>query len=907
MRVSFCLFWALVVASLGAGCILREPGFKFDADLAHYDNLMDSTAYPELNAKEVGGPTEPILPRTIRAGALSDSYWDMSLEEAIQIAVTHSPVMRDLGATLIRSPANARTIHEPAIASSNPRTGMEAALSAFDASLSSSLFFENNDRLLNNFFSAGGTNALRQHLTMFETQLTKQTAAGTQLFLRGNVMYDRNNAKGNKFAQAYDSIIESEVRHPLFQGAGTTFNRIAGPNAVPGLINGIMVARLRTDVSIVDFRIALRDLVSNVENAYWDLYYAYRNLDARVQSRNRGLETWQIVNNKTLAGQRGFDTAREAQFREQYYRYQEEVQNALTGRLLDATTTFDGSSGGTFRGIGGVHVCERRLRLLLGLEINDVNLVRPADEPTIGQVSFDWSQVLAEAITRRSELRRQRLQVRHRELELVASRNFLLPRFDLVGRYRWRGLGRNWLGNVDDPAANDPFHYSSLDNLFRGDYQEWQLGGELTFPVGFRRAHAAVRHAQLQLARERTVLDEQQRQVLHDLSNAIGDMDRAYAISQTNYNRRISARQRFNILWARLSEGELEVNFDQLIDAERRYADADVQYYRSLIEYMIAVKNVHYEKGSLLEYCLVQLAEPEGVGDDYSIQARRTCRPKYQLLNYAINKPSSEEAIADEERAAPQDEFALVSESESPLPNVSEAVRPQGEFILASEPDNPAPNVTQAVLQLPPPPSELPLPSSGADWEHPLLPSTATVTGEGLVGEQASGTVVTATHEVAPAATTEPETPVVRDSTGPPQANWPRDNASQPGASSSRSREQQSWPSEDQSCPENDAPWPRKAPSWPQSNAPWPRPRESQPWPRSDESPLPSTWPMTSDGQTASGTGSASPAAVWGSLGEKVQDVRQTSPDVPAAPVQSPAPEMYQFEQSALRPLPPAP
>ena len=41
-----------------------------------------------------------------------------------------------------------------------------------------------------------------------------------------------------------------------------------------------LVARIRTDISIADFEIGLRDYVSNVENAYWDLYYAYRDLDA---------------------------------------------------------------------------------------------------------------------------------------------------------------------------------------------------------------------------------------------------------------------------------------------------------------------------------------------------------------------------------------------------------------------------------------------------------------------------------------------------------------------------------------------------------------------------------------------------------------------------------------------------
>ena len=57
------------------------------------------------------------------------------------------------------------------------------------------------------------------------------------------------------------------------------------------------------------------------------------------------------------------------------------MQNALTGRLLDATRTYNGSPEGTFRNTGGVHVAERRLRYLMDLPINAGVLLRPADEP----------------------------------------------------------------------------------------------------------------------------------------------------------------------------------------------------------------------------------------------------------------------------------------------------------------------------------------------------------------------------------------------------------------------------------------------------------------------------------------------------------------------------------------------
>lgn len=602
----------VAIFALTMGCNFVGPNRRNDPELAHYKEIAARYDYPEVDATPSMQYATSEAPRTITENSIPQEWWNLSLDESIQLAVTQSAVLRDLGGTVVRAPDSARTILGPAIVSADPRFGMEAALAAFDATIGSSVSAEKNDRMVNNFVASGGSRFFRQDLLVAQSQVSKVTTSGTQLTLRGTTTYDFNNASFNRFPSTWDSAIEVEARHPLLQGAGTRFNRIAGPNAVPGVYNGVVIARVNTDISVADFELGIRDLVSNVENAYWDLYFAYRDLDAKITARNTALETWQRINAMYQTGQPGGTAEREAQAREQYYRFEEEVQNALSGRLQDSTNTNNGSGGGSFRGIGGVLVCERRLRLACGLPITDGRMIRPADEPTLARVTFDWGGVTGDAIIRRPELHRQRLAIKRRELELIASRNFLLPRLDATSRYRWRGLGNGLLGDADvpfDPA--DPqgyFNNSSIDNLFIGDFAEWQVGAELVMPIGFRRGYAAVRNAQLLLARERAVLCEQERQIVHDLSNALADLSRAYQVMNTSFNRRAAAQRQVDILRDKLSK-DLPVNLDQLLDAERRLSDADIQYYRALVEHSIAIKNVHFEKGTLLEYCHVQMAE----------------------------------------------------------------------------------------------------------------------------------------------------------------------------------------------------------------------------------------------------------------------------------------------------------
>ena len=77
----------------------------------------------------------------------------------------------------------------------------------------------------------------------------------------------------------------------------------------------------------------------------------------------------------------------------------------------------------------------------MGSAATDGRLIRPCDDPTTAKLDFDWCQIHNEALARQVNLRRQKWQIKKVEMELIAARNFLLPRLDGVARYRWLGLG----------------------------------------------------------------------------------------------------------------------------------------------------------------------------------------------------------------------------------------------------------------------------------------------------------------------------------------------------------------------------------------------------------------------------------------------------------------------------------
>jgi hypothetical protein len=248
-------------------------------------------------------------------------------------------------------------------------------------------------------------------------------------------------------------------------------------------------------------------------------------------------------------------------------------------------------------------VNERRLRLIMNVPPDPERLILPIDEPPAANVVFDWPTATTEALTRRAELRRQRLVVNRHELELAAARNFLLPQLDLFGRYRVRGFGNNL---IDPSGDNDPYG-NAYQNLTSGEFNEWQGGLEYSMPVGFRQARAAERNAALRLSRERAMLRAQEQEVVYGLELAIAEAARAHLVMQTNYNRYLAATQQVDSVKLAFEGGRLDLI--SLLDAQRRLPEAESQHYRSRTEYAIALKNVHFEKGTLLEYLGVIHAE----------------------------------------------------------------------------------------------------------------------------------------------------------------------------------------------------------------------------------------------------------------------------------------------------------
>ena len=440
---------------------------------------LEQIEYPDL-CDESGTSGDELLsgpPLTISNYEDLDK-WMLTLDECVVMALQGSKIMQRLGGIVVRTPQAVTTLYDPALQESNPQLSAEAALSDFDAQFSTSLFFNHNEQIVNQGFPVPNNNpppdfifALQPNIiadtSTFQIQLQKIAANGASFRLRSQTDYDRSrigfpaDVPTGVFPSFYQILNQVEVRQPLGRGFGTLYNQIAGPNAIEGQYNGVLIGRIRGDITLADFEAGVRDLIRDVEETYWELFFAYRDLDTKIKARDAARATWE---NRELRMSGGLDRPDdEAQARQQYFDFERQVVNALAG----------------IPGLPGVIGAERQLRRLLGLPVSDGRIIRPATEPVATPIVFDWGDSQVQTLGRRVELRRQKWTIRQRELELIAAKEINRWQFDLVGQYGFKGFGNDLFGKRSDPTRTG----SAFDNLVSGQLDDWQLGVELGGPL----------------------------------------------------------------------------------------------------------------------------------------------------------------------------------------------------------------------------------------------------------------------------------------------------------------------------------------------------------------------------------------------------------------------------------------
>ena len=88
-----------VVLAVLAGCQPQQPFYlkHVDGDLAHYKGVATEIEYPDVDADRLDDVSDAQRPFSLTNNDQGQEIWDLTLEEAMQIALRNNKVMRNIG------------------------------------------------------------------------------------------------------------------------------------------------------------------------------------------------------------------------------------------------------------------------------------------------------------------------------------------------------------------------------------------------------------------------------------------------------------------------------------------------------------------------------------------------------------------------------------------------------------------------------------------------------------------------------------------------------------------------------------------------------------------------------------------------------------------------------------------
>lgn len=297
---------------------------------------------------------------------------------------------------------------------------------------------------------------------------SQQLPTGTRLEAEVAGSRQREAAPGPEAAGAALTLTQS-----LLQGRPLAAN-----------LASLRQARLDTAISEYELRGFAESLVAEVEVEYWNNVLARRRLlidEEALRVTERQLEE---IDHRIRVG--GLPETERASAQAEVALRHEALINARSAVDLSALRL-------------------RRLIEPAALAAGGLNPA-PATEPSEPAGGLEPLAIhLQAALRRRPDLNQARLQVQRGDLELVKTRNGLLPRLDLFVRLGDTGYARSFDGAVNDIDGRDP---------------EYSVGVKFAFPPVNREARALQRRAELTREQAESALENLQDLVRVDVESA---------------------------------------------------------------------------------------------------------------------------------------------------------------------------------------------------------------------------------------------------------------------------------------------------------------------------------------------------------------------------------------------------
>ncbi len=510
-------------------------------------------------------PAVPIptntAPRTVSNLRPELTDWQLSLDDAVRIALEQTRVVRVLVGATAAAPSG-QTIYDAAITN----TTIDQAQATFDPKLQ-----------FNNQWSRTNTPTAINDPIDFTASLPYSVPTGAYL---GSLGVTKTNVLGGQWGATWTenpthftgsgtiispflpaitfplnpqnaSNFNLSYTQPLLQGAGFRVNTAP-----------IVIARLNTEMSFFQYKDSVQEMVRGVIEAYWNLVNARTDVWAKKIQVELSKEAYEREQTRLKAGIA--DLKDVAQARVTYNQY----KAALIAAEASVLTR------------------EGALRNILGLPPSDDKFIIPVSPPTSERLRPEWDKLVQLAEATRPDIIELKIIIEAEQQRLLQAENQMLPQLNAVGSYQWNGL-------TGIMPNGEPFSVPG------NSYGNWTLGVTFSVPLGLRQGRAQVRQEKLLILRDRANLEQGLHNAIHELTVTVRDLDSAFEQYLAYKETRAAAEVNVKVQSEKFKAGQsIYLN---VLQALNDWGNAVTSEAAALLSYNVALANLERRTGTILQ------------------------------------------------------------------------------------------------------------------------------------------------------------------------------------------------------------------------------------------------------------------------------------------------------------------
>lgn len=335
------------------------------------------------------------------------------------------------------------------------------------------------------------------------------------------------------FNPSYNSGLTLELRQPLLKGFGSEVQTATREAAIK-----------QEKASIYEVDSAAADLAATTKKAYWNLVYAWQNIEVQKLSLTLSKKLLEETETKINVGKLA---------QVELYQPQSEVARREEN-LISAE-----------RAIG---VAEDELKLLVNSD-KWLTTYSPIEEPDIRPVQLNLDEIINNALKNRPDLHAADLLVKAAELEVRRTEDDLRPDLSLVGA---AGI----TGTTDKYSDSVQTSFENPDNL-------WQVAVTFSMPLSNSLAKGQHQQARANLMKAKTSAELLRQSIRKSVRTTIRDVELAIKALDATRKTSFATKKRLEAEQAKFDSGRATTL--DVLAAQEAYSQALSQEKLTAISY----------------------------------------------------------------------------------------------------------------------------------------------------------------------------------------------------------------------------------------------------------------------------------------------------------------------------------